>query len=56
MSVGRRVAALLAILAAGASAQSAGLRTYANPIDIEYQYTWEGLNQRVYIARAPTPR
>ena len=53
--MGRRVAALLVILAAGASAQSSGLRTYANPIDIEYQYNWEGLNQRISYRSGADP-
>jgi hypothetical protein len=51
-----RPAALLLVLAAvDASAQSAGVRTYANPIDIEYKYNWEGLNEGVSYRSGADP-
>src|SRR5690349_14749875 len=52
----RRVACFLAlVVAAGASAQSSGIRTYANPIDIEYKYNWEGLNEGVSYRSGADP-
>ena len=32
---------LLAATALPAAAQSSGVRTYANPIDLDYKYNWE---------------
>ena len=55
MSLRRRVVALLATLAAEGSAQSSGIRTYANPVDIEYKYNWEGLNQGVSYRSGADP-
>ena len=37
----RAVALLLLLLAAPAAAQGEGIRTYANPLDLDYQYNWE---------------
>src|SRR3954466_15485404 len=40
---------------ASAGAQSSGIRTYANPIDIEYKYNWEGLNEGVSYRSGADP-
>ena len=57
LSVHRRAIPLLLTLAAATgSAQSAGARTtYANPIDIEYKYNWEGLNAGVSYRSGADP-
>ena len=49
------LAVLPLTLAAAASAQSSGIRTYANPIDIEYKYNWEALNQGVSYRSGADP-
>ena len=41
--------------ASTASAQSSGARTYANPIDIEYKYNWEGLNEGISYRSGADP-
>jgi xylan 1,4-beta-xylosidase len=43
----RRVAAVVAALAASALAQSSGIGTYCNPIDIDYRYNFEQLNEGI---------
>ena len=56
MIVRNRVAALLlACVASTGAAQSSGTRTYANPIDIDYKYNWEGLNQGVSYRSGADP-
>ena len=40
------IAALLLVTAAGVAAQP-GKRTYINPIDIDYRYNWEQINQGI---------
>src|SRR4051812_36454274 len=50
----RLVPALL-VLAATATAQSSGRRTYINPIDIEYKYNWEQLNQGISYRSGAAP-
>src|ERR687885_2269853 len=47
---------LLALLAAAAAgAQSSGIRTYCNPIDIDYKYNWEQTNQGVSYRSGADP-
>ncbi len=55
MSLRRCVVALLATLAVESAAQSSGIRTYANPVDIEYKYNWEGLNHGVSYRSGADP-
>lgn len=47
--------ALASSVHASASAQSSGIRTYTNPIDIEYKYNWEGLNEGVSYRSGADP-
>ena len=47
--------ALAALLASGAGAQPAGSRTYANPIDIDYRYNFELLNQGISYRSGADP-
>jgi hypothetical protein len=49
------VSLLLATTAVGASAQSSGGRTYANPIDIDYKYNWEQLQQGISYRSGADP-
>src|SRR5712671_8129741 len=52
----RTMAALLTILAAApAAAQTAQQRTYANPIDIDYRYNFEQLNQGISYRSGADP-
>lgn len=46
---------LATLTAASASAQSSGAHTYANPIDIEYKYNWEGLNEGISYRSGADP-
>src|SRR5919199_1391806 len=47
---------LLALLAAAAAgAQSSGIRTYCNPIDIDYRYNWEQMSQRISYRSGADP-
>ena len=47
--------ASLAVACASAAAQSSGRRTYINPIDIEYKYNWEPLNEGVSYRSGADP-
>jgi hypothetical protein len=49
------VFALSVLLTASAAAQSAGIRTYANPIDIDYKYNFEQLNERISYRSGADP-
>ncbi len=40
---------------AGALAQSAGLRTYANPLDLDYRYNFEQMNQGISYRSGADP-
>ena len=51
----RTVLGLLAISSATASAQSSGIRTYINPIDLDYKYNWEQVNRRVSYRSGADP-
>lgn len=51
----RVAAVLIACLACNAPAQSSGAHTYVNPIDIDYKYNWEGLNQGVSYRSGADP-
>ncbi|HUQ14611.1 MAG TPA: hypothetical protein VM094_01050 [Gemmatimonadales bacterium] len=46
---------LTAVLPAAGFAQSAGIRTYANPLDIDYKYNFEQLNQGVSYRSGADP-
>lgn len=50
----RTVFVLCALPALG-SAQSSGIRTYANPIDLDYKYNWEQLNQKISYRSGADP-
>jgi xylan 1,4-beta-xylosidase len=41
--------------AAAVAAQSSGIRTYANPIDIDYKYNFEQLNERISYRSGADP-
>ena len=43
------------VFAPTAFAQSSGIRTYANPIDIEYKYNWEQINQGISYRSGADP-
>src|SRR5688572_7209647 len=47
--------ALPLLLTATAAAQSSGIRTYANPIDIDYKYNFEQLNERISYRSGADP-
>ncbi|MFN2399480.1 MAG: family 43 glycosylhydrolase [Gemmatimonadaceae bacterium] len=49
------VALLLLTGVASASAQTSAARTYANPIDIDYKYNWEQLNQGISYRSGADP-
>ena len=51
----RFVGVLALAWAPGASSQSTGVRTFANPVDIEYKYNWEGLNQGISYRSGADP-
>jgi len=46
---------LAAVLPTASFAQSAGIRTYANPLDIDYKYNFEQLNQGVSYRSGADP-
>jgi xylan 1,4-beta-xylosidase len=46
---------MLTAHAAAAAAQSSGIRTYANPIDIDYKYNFEQLNERISYRSGADP-
>jgi len=48
-------ALLVCALPALGSAQSAGIRTYANPVDLDYKYNWEQLNQGISYRSGADP-
>lgn len=48
-------ALFLCALPALVSAQSSGIRTYANPVDLDYKYNWEQLNQRISYRSGADP-
>jgi hypothetical protein len=47
--------AVLSIGCAGAVAQSPGARTYANPVDVDYRYNFEQLNQKISYRTGADP-
>jgi xylan 1,4-beta-xylosidase len=47
--------ALPLLLTATAATQSSGIRTYANPIDIDYKYNFEQLNERISYRSGADP-
>ncbi len=49
------VSLLLATTVVRASAQSSGVRTYANPIDVDYKYNWEQLQQGISYRSGADP-
>ncbi len=49
------VAAMLAWGAAGAHAQTGGIGTYCNPLDINYQYNFEQINEKISYRSAADP-
>lgn len=51
----RRVAFLCCALPSLGGAQSSGIRTYANPIDLDYKYNWEQLNQGISYRSGADP-
>ncbi|MGI9076528.1 MAG: family 43 glycosylhydrolase [Gemmatimonadaceae bacterium] len=51
----RMMVLLLLTTIASAPAQSSGARTYANPIDIDYKYNWEQLNQGISYRSGADP-
>ena len=52
----RCIASVLIVIAAGhASAQSPSQRTYANPIDIDYKYNFEQLNEGISYRSGADP-
>ena len=51
----RRAIVMLCALPALGSAQSSGIRTYANPIDLDYKYNWEQLNQKISYRSGADP-
>jgi xylan 1,4-beta-xylosidase len=44
-----------AAIVASASAQSSGIRTYANPIDLDYKYNFEQINQGISYRSGADP-
>ena len=46
---------LLCALPVVGSAQSSGIRTYANPIDLDYKYNWEQLNRGISYRSGADP-
>jgi hypothetical protein len=46
---------LTVVLPAAGFAQSAGIRTYANPLDIDYKYNFEQLNEGVSYRSGADP-
>jgi len=51
----RRQIFMLCALPALVSAQTSGIRTYANPIDLDYKYNWEQLNQGISYRSGADP-
>ncbi len=51
----RRQALFLCALPALAGAQASGIRTYANPVDLDYKYNWEQLNQGISYRSGADP-
>lgn len=51
----RRQIFMLCALPALGTAQSSGIRTYANPIDLDYKYNWEQLNQQISYRSGADP-
>ncbi|HET8655463.1 MAG TPA: family 43 glycosylhydrolase, partial [Longimicrobiaceae bacterium] len=49
------LALALTLGAASAAAQSAGIRTYCNPVDIDYRYNFEQLNQGISYRSGADP-
>jgi xylan 1,4-beta-xylosidase len=47
--------ALSTLLTGSAAAQSSGIRTYANPIDIDYKYNFEQTNERISYRSGADP-
>src|SRR5687768_18422095 len=47
--------ALSVLLTGSAAAQSSAIRTYANPIDIDYTYNFEQLNERISYRSGADP-
>src|SRR5688572_14693252 len=47
--------ALPLLLTATAAAQSSGIRTYANPIDLDYKYNFEQLNENTSYRSGADP-
>jgi xylan 1,4-beta-xylosidase len=46
---------LSGLLTGSAAAQSSGIRTYANPIDIDYKYNFEQLNEGISYRSGADP-
>src|ERR687895_1181881 len=46
---------LSVLLTGSATAQSSGIRTYANPIDIDYKYNFEQTNERISYRSGADP-
>jgi xylan 1,4-beta-xylosidase len=52
----RFISLTLSVLLTGSvAAQSSGIRTYANPIDIDYKYNFEQLNQGISYRSGADP-
>jgi xylan 1,4-beta-xylosidase len=50
-----RVTALVLLIAMNATAQTSGIRTWCNPIDLNYQYNFEQLNEQISYRSAADP-
>ncbi|HUQ98920.1 MAG TPA: family 43 glycosylhydrolase [Gemmatimonadaceae bacterium] len=48
-------AALVGLLGSGVSAQSSGIRTYCNPVDLDYKYNFEQLNEGISYRSGADP-
>jgi xylan 1,4-beta-xylosidase len=53
--IGFALPVMLTAHAAGAAAQTVGIRTYANPIDIDYKYNFEQTNERISYRSGADP-
>jgi hypothetical protein len=50
-----RITALVLLMAMNATAQTSGIRTWCNPIDLNYQYNFEQLNEKISYRSAADP-